>query len=133
MSTDYEPLPFVPETFEAICARFPAAVAHVITFDEMQTLVRNRQGPGRANVFDFADGIRCIVTSDRPYDIIYTHFSFGVFIDFQSIWFAKSPFAFSARCREILQAFGEKKLVTLPPVGMEHSQRAVHFFCKSQL
>jgi hypothetical protein len=50
-------LPFQPETLEALRARLPQAVAKVQQLDA-------RVGMLRQHVFDFQDGVRCIISVD---------------------------------------------------------------------
>lgn len=65
-------LPFQPETLEAIRARLPQAVAKLQTADA-------QVGRQRAHVFDFQDGVRCIISVDAiAPDDFSLHLSFSM-------------------------------------------------------
>lgn len=57
-------IPFVPESLEAMKARFPEAIEHPYDVDEIALRVELRPGMDRKHVFDFEDGIRLIISRD---------------------------------------------------------------------
>lgn len=71
-------LPFQPEKLESMRARLPDALVTVYNPDTVKT-GGVRPGQLRQNVFDFEDGIRCIVSLDLDPDENkkYLHLSFS--------------------------------------------------------
>lgn len=61
-------LPFKPEPIEKLRERYPAAIKDV--FDAREGTPSPRPGELRANVFDFHEGLRLIISMDRVQDDI---------------------------------------------------------------
>lgn len=70
-------LPFCPEKLESMRARLPDAISTVYDADE----ISKRPGEQRRQVFDFEDGVRCIVSIDKDSEERllhpFLHFSFS--------------------------------------------------------
>ena len=72
-------LPFEPENLEALRARLPAALKARYDVEAVARKVGRRPGELREHVFDFDDGIRCIVSIDfYRNDPPLLHLSVGV-------------------------------------------------------
>lgn len=71
-------LGFMPEDLLAMQGRYPAAIAEV--FDSEAFLAEGQIGPGelRRNVFDFADGVRLIISRNEEAGRRYLLLSAGV-------------------------------------------------------
>lgn len=70
-------LPHEPETIEEMRARYPAAVADIYDVESLGTV--RPPGMQRRHVFDYTDGLRLIVSTDRLSDgQVVSHFSASV-------------------------------------------------------
>jgi len=70
-------MPNQPEALDVMRARLPLALSVVYKAEEIEAGRGTRPGELRQHVFDFEDGIRCIVSLDRqPNSHVYLHMSF---------------------------------------------------------
>ncbi len=65
-SPDPDPLPFAPESTEALRARFAAALEQPLTLDDVRSGAWLAKAPGRRRrcVFDCEDGVRLVVSRE---------------------------------------------------------------------
>lgn len=78
-------LPFEPQQFEEVKARFPVAL--MSTYDCRSGIPSPTPGELRAHVFDFTDGLRLIVSRDKEDgDAPYIHVSASA-IEGTTLWF----------------------------------------------
>lgn len=69
-------LPNTPEPIESLRARYPAALEHVYDQESVAYSGAVRPGECRANVFDFEDGLRLIISRKRdPWGDVWLHYS----------------------------------------------------------
>lgn len=59
-------LPFGPEPVERLRARYPLALEEPTDLEAIRLGTQSRPGERRRNVFDFADGLRLVVSDDPP-------------------------------------------------------------------
>ena len=113
-------LPNQPEKLDSMRARLPLALSVVYKAEEIEAGRGTRPGELRQHVFDFEDGIRCIVSLDRqPNSHVYLHMSFSTIA-----WEGQSLPAFFARVEQIPVDFWPDQI--LLPVQQFMTPRAVH-------
>lgn len=113
-------LPFEPEKLEAIRARLPQALSVVYNYDIVQSGGR-APGEQRQHVFDFEDGIRCILSIDEGEQTVrHLHLSFSL-RDYHQMSVAQ----FMHRMSAIPTEFWPDTL--LVPIARFQTPRAIHF------
>jgi hypothetical protein len=68
-------LPQEPESLEKMKARFPAALAEFVDVEEVGRNPAKAPGKNRKHVFDFADGMRLVVSTDIIEKKVLVHIS----------------------------------------------------------
>lgn len=113
-------LPFEPESLESIRARLPQALSVVYNYEIIES-GGQRPGEQRRHVFDFKDGIRCILSIDEGEQTVrHLHLSFSLH-DYN--WMSVAQFMH--RMSVIPTEFWPDTL--LVPIARFQTPRAIHF------
>lgn len=123
-----EPLPFTPESFEAMCQRW----SHVLVPRYQIALVEagRQMSPAfqRQHVFDFPDGIQLIAAVEETEDGFELHLSFGIHSSFHSVWIPAGKEKFLRRCRALVEQFQLAGCIRGKNTSLEITNRAYHFW-----
>ena len=114
--------PFEPEPFESMLARLPAALEIALDFKNGAPPLEMAPGLHRKHIFDFADGVRAIISRERnltPFDHAI-HLSFSVNPAFVDRWQADDFFHHS---EGLIHKFG----FAGSPIQIFCLRRAIHF------
>jgi hypothetical protein len=128
MSLPSKPLPFQPESFESMLARWPAALAKVMSRQEMEERFARLEPLPRENTFDFTDGVHMLASLENVERRVLLHISFGITGEFQIVWLQKPPGAFAQRVLGILDDLKSHALLTGPEFARKQGERAFHFW-----
>ena len=128
MKTTSEPLPFEPETFEAMCARWPAVLAVVYQRDLVDSGQQMAPGFSRTHVFDFADGIRLIATVDDVNGTNMLHLSFGIHSSFHAVWIPRGKGAYVVHVSNLVHQLSSAGMITGALDDSMLTERAYHFW-----
>lgn len=113
-------LPFEPESLESMRARLPQALSVVYNYEIIEA-GGQRPGELRQQVFDFEDGVRCILSIDEGHETArHIHMSFSL-QDYNFMSVAQ----FMHRMNTIPAEFWPDTL--LVPIARFQTPRAIHF------
>lgn len=119
--------PYTPEPLAALRARWPVAVAPVITHDVMLAKLAAKAPMDPGHVFDFASGLRMIASRENHAGVTVLHVSFSVMGRHD-----RFP-SFTCFYREVLRAVEDfaDLIGGTTPDSHEVTDCAVHFWFQS--